>query len=148
MDIKIKDKYEANAKMLARLLLNDYENDIPIIVKKKSRIVELKDFPVKEYLDRFRQLKEENQRLNLFLLALYEENKTLKSQLISTSNPKQDLEKNDKLSSLITLFRDTQGLSFQSIADALNNKGFTNSRGQQFNRMQVNRLYTKYKGSQ
>jgi len=145
MNIKIKDKYEAKMKTLVRLLLNDYENDIPIIEKKNSRIIELKDFPANDFLRSIRHLKEENQRLNLFMLALYEENKTLKAQLATTSNSKQDLEKNDKISALIILFRDTQKMSFQSIADMLNDKGFTNSRGRVFNKMQVNRLYTKSK---
>lgn len=148
MNIKIKGEYQARVQMLARLLLDDYENDIPVIVKKNSRIVELKDFPVKECLERFRHLKDENQRLNLFILALYKENQDLKKELATTSNPKQNLNKNDKLFTLIALFRDTQGLSFQNIADTLNSKGFTNSREKPFNRMQVNRLYTKHKNKQ
>ncbi len=148
MNIKIKGEHQARVQMLARLLLNDYENEIPVIVKKNNRIVELKDFSAKECLSRFQDLKDEIQRLDLINLALYQENQDLKEQLATTSKPKQNLDKNDKISTLIALLRDTQNLSFQSIADTLNNKGFTNSREQPFNRMLVNRLYTRYKSNQ
>lgn len=148
MNIKIKAEAEGNVKMLTRLLLDDYQNDIPVIRKKNSCFIELIDFPVRECLNRFRKLTSENKTLNESILTLQQEVTQLKKELEVASTPKQDLGKNENISTLILLLRDVQKLSFQGIADMLNSKELTNSRGLKFNRMQVNRLYAKYKDSQ
>jgi len=56
---------------------------------------------------------------------------------------KQNLEVNPELIANIGLLR-ASGLSFQKVANKLNDRGFKNSRGNKLNRMQVIRLHKKY----
>lgn len=82
----------------------------------------------------FEKLLIENKRLKSKNKKL---KKTLKKYL-----PRQDLSINNDLISIIVQQKD-KGKSYQKIADFLNKKGFTNSRGNELNSMQVNRLYKK-----
>ena len=56
---------------------------------------------------------------------------------------KQDLSVNKSLIARVGLYRN-KGLSYQKIADKLNNEGFRTSRRNKLNRMQVMRLYKQY----
>ncbi len=70
------------------------------------------------------------------------ENKALKEELKSYE-PRQDLSVNETLKSAIYVMR-KEGLSFQKIANNLNEKGYKNSRGNPLDAMQTSRLYKKY----
>lgn len=60
---------------------------------------------------------------------------------------KQDTSINTSLISIVGLYRNS-GMTFQEIGDKMNEEGYTNSRGNQLNKMQVNRLYKKYEEEQ
>ena len=57
---------------------------------------------------------------------------------------KQDNKKNVKLTGVVGLYR-SRGMSYQKIADKMNDDGYTNSRGLAICKQQVYRLYEKYK---
>lgn len=56
---------------------------------------------------------------------------------------KQDLKINTNLVGVIGIYRNA-GMSFQDIANKMNEEGYTNSRGNALNKMQVSRLYKQY----
>lgn len=57
---------------------------------------------------------------------------------------KQDNKKNVKLSGIVGLYR-SRGMSYQKIADKMNEEGYTNSRNLKIGKQQVFRLYEQYK---
>jgi len=74
--------------------------------------------------------------------ALKKEIEELNNQLIKAS-PKQNLEVNKLLISAIQMYR-MRGMSFQKIANKLNEDNYKNSRGNPLNSMQVKRLFDKH----
>ncbi len=74
---------------------------------------------------------------------LEQENEALKNELLKKGR-KQDLSINKELILVIQAYRQN-GLTFQQIADRLNEKNFRNSRGNKLNTMQVKRLFDKHK---
>lgn len=74
---------------------------------------------------------------------LEQENTALKNELLKKGR-KQDLSINKELILVIRAYRQS-GLTFQQIADRLNEKNFRNSRGNKLNTMQVKRLFDKHK---
>lgn len=99
---------------------------------------ELKDFvdleKIAEILTQAQNLVIENQNLAKKVQIL--EKEILKVQ------PKQDLSINTRLVNEIEIYRE-MGDSYQQIADKLNADGYTNSRGNKLNSMQVKRLFDK-----
>ena len=83
--------------------------------------------------------------------ALKKEKKLLQEKIECLENGekivKQDNSKNAQLIAIIGLYR-SAGMSFQTIADKLNTEGHTNSRGNAFNKMTVQRLFKKYEVEQ
>ncbi|MFK7982595.1 MAG: hypothetical protein AB8G86_21635 [Saprospiraceae bacterium] len=73
---------------------------------------------------------------------LEQENVALKKELLKKGR-KQDLSINKELILVIRAYRKS-GLTFQQIADRLNEKNFRNSRGNKLNTMQVKRLFDKH----
>lgn len=98
---------------------------------------------VKEDEIKLKQDFEQNEIKNLIenIQQLKLENKQIKERLKNYS-PKQDLKINEGLKQSITSFR-KEGMSFQKIANYLNEEGFKNSRGSVLNSMLVSRLYKK-----
>lgn len=74
---------------------------------------------------------------------LIKEVNRLKKIIEDLQQPKQDKSKNVELVGLVGLYK-SNGLSYQKIADKLNMDGYTNSRNNQFNKMQIKRLYDLY----
>ncbi len=92
---------------------------------------------LKEFFDyqKLEQLFQEMKKLE-------QENEALKKELLKKGR-KQDLSINQELILVIRAYRQS-GLTFQQIADRLNERNFKNSRGNKLNTMQVKRLFDKY----
>lgn len=86
---------------------------------------------IKKMIQRIEDLEYRNQQLKYELELL---------------QPKQNLAINDMLITKIKELK-AKGLSFQKIADALNEEGYSNSRGNSLNAMQVSRLHKSQKES-
>lgn len=107
----------------------DFKLNAPFHLK-EEKVTNQKNVTDKKELGAMEQeLKEEIQRLNNIIEDL--------------KKPKQDKSKNAQLIALVGLYKNS-GLSYQKTADKLNNEGYTNSRNNPLNKMQVKRLYDLY----
>ncbi len=100
-----------------------------IIEDKKIKLSQdFENNPLNDLANEIKNLKAKNKKLKKRLKAL---------------KPKQDLSVNEILKAEIVLLKKKK-YSYERIAERLNKKGYKNSRGNDLNKMQVNRLHKQY----
>lgn len=134
MKLTIKGKDLEQVTELTNFLLNAPSNNVP-------------DINMKEDIYSIKMSLKDLAPFIKNVLEIRAENENLKAHLNTLLGKKQDLEKNAKIIQMIGLMKDFEGINFSTIAKRLNEHGFTNSRNNKFTRLQVNRLYKKYKAS-